>query len=92
MTTTNYADVIRAHLAADPEMASLVASLGDYPDVICLDCGTKHGRGPVRTLSTTYPGVCGICGREATVTEPRDFGHLKPEWRQAGEAAIGTPQ
>ena len=47
-----------------------------YPSTICLDCGTKHGRHRVG-MATWHHGTCDVCGKEADVTEPRDFGHLK---------------
>ena len=52
----------------------------DYPGVVCFPCGKKHGR-VEPGLCCVYPGVCGVCGQEARVTEPRDFGHLKESWR-----------
>ena len=54
----------------------------DYPVWICRKCGIKYGRGtPENHLSTWHEGQCEVCGEEAVaVTEPRDFGHLKPEW------------
>lgn len=51
-----------------------------YPSVICLDCGITYGRRPV-DHATWYPGTCGVCANETFVTEPRDFGHLKPGWK-----------
>jgi hypothetical protein len=28
-------------------------------------------------------GTCGVCGAtDVSVTEPRDYGHLRAEWRQ----------
>ena len=52
------------------------------PAWICADCGARHGRRqPV--VATWHNGTCGVCGREAAVTEPRDYGHLVPGWRDA---------
>lgn len=51
-----------------------------YPDWICIDCGEKHGKGPGNDCCTMHMGVCGVCGKDAAVTEPRDFGHLKEGW------------
>jgi hypothetical protein len=49
-----------------------------YPDWICRPCGEAHGRGmPEGHVSTWHMDTCGICGRQAEVTEPRDFRHLK---------------
>lgn len=47
----------------------------DYPAEICCDCGEKYGRWPVGHVATFYRGTCGWCGKEAVVTEPRDFSH-----------------
>jgi hypothetical protein len=52
-----------------------------YPSWVCVPCGTKYGHGmPKDHLATFHHGTCGICGQEAIVTEPRDFGHLKGKW------------
>jgi hypothetical protein len=49
-----------------------------YPAWICRPCGEKHGRGmPAWHVSTWHEDTCGVCGKTASVTEPRDFGHLK---------------
>jgi hypothetical protein len=54
----------------------------DYPVWICRECGRKHGHGwPEGHVATFHTGTCGVCGREASVTEPRDYGHLKDTWR-----------
>ena len=58
----------------------------DYPSWICFDCGHKYGAGKnMTTESTWHNGVCGICRKEAAVTEPRDFGHLKNGWEKEHE-------
>jgi hypothetical protein len=50
---------------------------------VCHPCGMKYGR---RTdpgsASTIHHGRCDVCGQPATVTQPRDYGHLRPEWRE----------
>ena len=49
-----------------------------YPEWICRPCGEAHGRGmPAGHVSTWHEDPCGICGKVTSVTEPRDFGHLK---------------
>ena len=48
-----------------------------YPDWVCGGCGQAYGRGPKTRFSTWHNGVCGVCGKETAVTEPRDFGHFK---------------
>lgn len=55
----------------------------DYPDWICSDCGHRHGRGwPEGHCATWHIDTCGLCGQHKRVTEPRDFGHLKPGWEK----------
>jgi len=51
----------------------------DYPDAICYDCGIKHGRKRARWSSWSM-GVCGWCGQDTNVTEPRDYGW--PKWSE----------
>lgn len=58
-------------------------STNKYPDWICHDCGAKHGRRPMGGISTWHQGICGVCGSNAPVTEPRDYGHLRHGWNQA---------
>ena len=66
-----------------PAVSTPVGSAGPadrppYPDWICHDCGRKHGRGwPKGHVATFHAGTCDICGQSATVTEPRDYGHLR---------------
>lgn len=57
--------------------------MSEYPGVICGPCGLQYGRRPCNKHATWYPGTCGVCGAKAAVTEPRDFGHLQPQWEQA---------
>lgn len=57
--------------------------LGDYPVWICSSCGSKYGKRRCGECTTWHVGKCDICGIEACVTEPRDFGHL--------QAGIGLP-
>ena len=48
-----------------------------YPVFICFECGKEYGKGmPEGHVCTVHVGRCDICGRETSVTEPRDFGHL----------------
>ena len=51
-----------------------------YPVVICHVCGMKYGN-KQPYIATWYDGKCGVCGKYTAVTEPRDFGHLKGEWK-----------
>ncbi len=49
-----------------------------YPAWICRPCGGAQGRGmPQGHISTWHEDTCGICGKVTSVSEPRDFGHLK---------------
>lgn len=45
-----------------------------YPDWICDSCGDKYGKYSAG-CSTFHTGICGVCGEEASVTEPRDYGY-----------------
>ncbi len=58
--------------------------LNTYPAWICSRCGHRYGRGmkPGHCF-TIHQDTCGVCGRmEVSVTEPRDYGHLKDGWEQ----------
>lgn len=52
-----------------------------YPSWVCTPCGIKYGKGGGNGISTFHNGTCGICGSDAAVTEPRDFGHLRDGWQ-----------
>lgn len=51
-----------------------------YPTWICHECGAQAGN-RIPGISTWHTGTCGICMCDKSVTEPRDFGHLKLNWR-----------
>jgi len=52
----------------------------NYPAWVCLPCGIKYGHRD-SGVSTWHLDTCPVCGRpDVPVTEPRDFGHLRPEW------------
>lgn len=53
-----------------------------YPGRICSDCGRKFGR-RMPEAATWSMGECHLCGRSGPVTQPRDFGNLKPGWEAA---------
>lgn len=53
----------------------------DYPQYVCSDCGLKYGHKTCGE-ATWHEDTCDVCGWHTSVTEPRNFGHLKPEWRQ----------
>lgn len=45
------------------------------PAWVCLDCASERGASPSPGhIHTIHTDVCGICGQEKEVTEPRDFG------------------
>jgi hypothetical protein len=43
--------------------------------VVCKDCGTKYGVYSVG-CSSTWDGVCNVCGETKPVTETRDYAYL----------------
>jgi hypothetical protein len=51
-----------------------------YPAWVCVDCGKEYGHKLPGEGTTWHHGVCGVCGEDDIVTEPRDFGHLKEGW------------
>lgn len=50
------------------------------PEWVCADCGQRYGRRPVG-LATFHIDKCGVCVQQKAVTQPRDYGHLKPGWQ-----------
>jgi hypothetical protein len=60
-----------------------------YPDWICSSCGNRYGR-RLAGIATWHFGQCGLCGTEASVTEPRDWGHLRDGWREQAIQDAGT--
>ena len=51
------------------------------PAWVCADCGFIYGKRIIKDhCSTWHVEECDVCGVETMVTEPRDFGYLKPEW------------
>ena len=57
------------------------SSQRDYPFWICWDCGKRYGRRDCGIAATWHMGSCGVCCQVKDVTEPRDFGHLKDDWK-----------
>ena len=58
--------------------------MSDQPAWVCRTCGLYYGKRAkyYDDASTYHEGdSCGVCGTETMVTEPRDFGYLKPEWK-----------
>lgn len=53
-----------------------------YPIWICRECGDKYGQRPVG-IASWHVNNCGVCGKRSWVTEPRDYGHLRDEWRNS---------
>lgn len=63
-----------------------------YPQWICHSCGETYGTwykrgayvGPPHHCATMHKGKCDMCAAEdVIVTEPRDYGHLRTDWRRA---------
>lgn len=50
----------------------------DYVIWICFECGEKYGNRECG-VATWHPGMCDVCHRLRSVTEPRDFGGLKKQ-------------
>lgn len=50
------------------------------PATICADCGARLGRCPDGHVASWWQDTCDYCGRETSVTEPRDYGW--PERRE----------
>lgn len=57
-------------------------TLLEYPVWVCHPCGNRHGFKKCG-VATWHENTCGICGQITSVTEPRDFGHLKNSWMEA---------
>ncbi len=73
----NY-EAIFAPAASTPVGSAGPADRPPYPHWICAPCGQTHGRGmPKGHVSTWHEDPCGVCGKVTSVSEPRDFGHLK---------------
>lgn len=60
-----------------------MSKLKKYPTWVCSDCG-KAGltsksvdRYMPEEVSTFHKGICGVCGKELSVTQPRDYGYPK---------------
>lgn len=53
----------------------------DDPSFICFDCGSKYGRRNCGE-ATWHNDTCDICDTYGPVTEPRDFGYLKFNWKE----------
>ena len=63
----------------EAQRAKYYKEMGGQPVWVCSDCGDLYGRKPMGT-ATFHEGTCEVCGEIKSVTEPRDFGYLKPEW------------
>jgi len=56
----------------------------EQPTWVCHKCGVKYGSFRCG-IATWHNDTCGVCGKEAAVTEPRDFGYLLAGWKQRQE-------
>jgi hypothetical protein len=56
----------------------------EQPGWVCRDCGIQYSRRNklVSLISSWHEDKCGVCGQIKSVTEPRDFGYLKPQWKR----------
>lgn len=52
----------------------------NQPRTCCYDCGVRFGSRKPIDFSTYHAAFCPVCGKNKAVTEPRDFGYLKPDW------------
>ena len=57
----------------------------DYPGWICHSCGNRYGKNPDGRICTWHPDTCGVCDKETSCTEPRDYGHLNDGWENHKE-------
>lgn len=55
---------------------------GSTPQWVCDFCGSTYGRRDCSEGATWHMGTCDVCEDEdVAVTEPRDFGGLRDDWR-----------
>jgi hypothetical protein len=59
----------------DEEMDAMSAEVLRDAGVVCHDCGDKYGVYSVG-CSSTWQGKCDVCGKNAPITEVRDYGYL----------------
>lgn len=51
-----------------------------YPGWVCRDCALAHGGRILKNhVATFHTDTCDVCKKTKTVTEPRDYGHLR-DW------------
>jgi DNA-binding XRE family transcriptional regulator len=63
-----------------------------YPCWVCLSCGANYGRSIHDRPRCWHVGTCDVCGIEACVTQPRDFGHLHDGWQSHSANAPALAQ
>lgn len=59
-----------------------MSRIKEYPSWACAPCGKEHGASKgklVHIVATFHYGKCDVCGKNAEVTQPRDYGHF-PNW------------
>ena len=54
-------------------------------DQVCKDCGARYGKYSVG-VSSTWMGICDVCGEHKGVTEVRDWGYLTKGIKELGGA------
>lgn len=53
------------------------------PDLVCFDCGRKHGvKHHNNRTATMHNNLCGVCGRYTVVCSTVEFGGLKDDWTE----------
>lgn len=62
----------------------------NYPSKVCSDCGLKASNGRSFQISTFHKAICDVCGKEKSVTQPRDF--FYPEFDREKELNELTKQ
>ena len=55
----------------------------DQPAWVCPDCVMIYAKRHISSYGATWhAGICDVCWEKTYVTEPRDFGYLRPEWKK----------
>jgi len=59
--------------------------LKEYPTWVCFLCGLHASNKRCFEVSCCHIGICGVCGKETSVTEPRDFFYPKFKGHKNGQ-------
>jgi len=60
----------------------------NQPTWVCHKCGVKYGSFRAG-IASWHQDTCGCCGRNTSVTEPRDYGYLLSGWQARREEELG---